>query len=141
MAQIGRTTPTSATTTLAASRSTAGAGGVASVTRAPIEALHAKLGTSLEDAFLSHGNENGDQLAPENHPGDPAMGLLRSTSQAFVAFFEFDSGNEADGESGSRGGLTSFAGVLARAIATYESNARVIHGSVVPRGQKLSFSL
>ena len=141
MAQIGRTAPASATTTVAVNRPTAGASNVASLNRTPIEALNQKLGTSLEDAFLFQGYESGRQAAPEHHPGESGMGLVRATSQAFAAFLEFDGGAETGNEVGSRGGQTSFAGVLARAISTYETNARVISGSAVQRGATLSFNL
>lgn len=141
MAQIGRTTPASATTAIAANRPTAGASNVASVTRSPIEALNPKLGTSLADAFLFHAYQNDNQSPPDHHTGETGGGLVRSTSQAFAAFLEFDAGQDVGAESGSRGGMTSFAGVLARAIDTYETNARVISGSDVPRGSTLSVSL
>jgi len=141
MAQIGRTTPTSATTAIAASRLAAGAGNVASVARSPVEALNPKLGTSLEDAFLFQAYHNGGRQSPEGQSAEPIQGLVRATSQAFTAFLEFDAGIEGGVTSGSRGGLTSFAGVLARAISTYETNARVISGSLVPRGTTLSINL
>lgn len=141
MAQIGRTMPASATTTVAASRPAAGASNVASVNRAPVEALNPKLGTSLEDAFLFQAYQNGGQPSPEQHAEENGQGLVRATSQAFAAFLEFDSGNDSAAEAGSRGGLTSFAGVLARAISTYETNARVISGSMVARGSTLSVNL
>lgn len=141
MAQIGRATPASATTTIAANRPMAGASNVASLSRTPIEALNPKLGTSLEDGFLFQGFLAGRQPEPERSPAEPALGLVRSTSQAFAAFLEFETGPELGNEVGSRGGQTSFAGVLARAINTYETNARVISGSMVPRGATLSVNL
>lgn len=141
MAQIGRTAPASATTALASNRPTAGNSNVASVTRAPIEAMNAKLGTSLADAFLFHAYQNDNQPTPERHASQTGRGLVRATSQAFAAFLEFDTGYDVGSDTGSRGGVVSFAGVLARAIETYETNARVISGADVPRGKILSINL
>lgn len=146
MAQIGRTTPTSATTAIAASRPTVAASNVASLGRSPIEALNAKLGTSLGDAFLfnaaCNAYQNGGRHSGEGEQtGERGEGLVCATSQAFSAFLEFDSGSESAAGTGWRGGSTSFAGVLARAINTYETNARIISGSMVPRGTTLSLNL
>lgn len=141
MAYIGRAMPTSSMTAVAAGRQAAASSNVASVVRTPVEALAPKLGTSLEDAFLFHARQDDGQPQPENQISDPALGLVRSTTQAFAAFLELDGGNDDGAEGRLRGGPTSFAGILTRAIHTYETNARVISGAMVQRGTTLSVNL
>lgn len=143
MAQIGRTVPTSSTTTLVGGRLAAGARNVATVERAPVEALNPKLGTLLDDgAFLFHAYQRNDP-PPErdDRPDGRGLGLVRSSSQAFAAFLEFDGGGEPGGESSRHGGTAPFSGTLSRAISTYEANARVISGTAVPCGASLSINL
>jgi hypothetical protein len=143
MAQIGKTVPTSSTTTVVGGRLAAGARNVATVDRAPIEALNPKMGTLLDDgASLFHAYQR-DEPPPERDERSDAHGpgLVRSTSQAFAAFFEFENSSEASGEGIRKGTVPVFTGVLSRAITTYETNARVISGTMVPRGATLSLNL
>lgn len=143
MAQIGKTVPTSSTTTVVGGRLAAGARNVATVDRAPIEALNPKMGTLLDDgASLFHAYQRDDPPPERDGRSDVrAPGLVRSTSQAFAAFLQFDGGGETGGESTRKGGTPAFTGVLSRAITTYETNARVISGTVVARGAALSLNL
>lgn len=143
MAQIGKTVPTSSTTTVVGGRLAAGARNVATVDRTPVEALSAKLGTLLDDGtFLFHAYQRDD---PPPEQDDRAKvrgpGLVRSTSQAFASFLEFAGSGEMEGETIRRGGAPLFTGVLSRAITTYETNARVISGTTMPRGAALSLNL
>lgn len=143
MAQIGKTVPTSSTTTVVGGRLAAGARNVATVDRAPIEALNPKMGTLLDDgASLFHAYQRDDPPPERDGRSDVAgPGLVRSTSQAFAAFLEFEGGGEATGDAMRKGAIPIFTGVLSRAITTYETNARVISGTMVPRGATLSLSL
>ena len=143
MAQIGKTVPTSSTTTVVGGRLAAGARNVATVDRAPIEALNPKMGTLLDDgASLFHAYQRDDPPPQRDAPPDArGPGLVRSTSQAFAAFLDFDGHGEPGNESTRKGRIPTFTGVLSRAITTYETNARVIGGTMVPRGATLSLSL
>ena len=142
MAQIGKTVPTSSTATVVGGRQAAGASNVATVDRAPIEALNPKMGTLLDNgASLFHAYQRDDPPPEREGRSDVhAPGLVRSTSQAFAAFLEFEGGGDT-GDATRKGGIPIFTGVLSRAITTYETNARVISGTMVPLGATLSLSL
>jgi hypothetical protein len=143
MAQIGKTVPTSSTTTLVGGRLAAGARNVATVDRTPIEALNQKMGTLLDDGASLFQAYQRDDRSPnrEGQADGRGMGLVRSTSQAFAAFLEFDGSGEISGDEARKSGVSTFAGMLGRAITTYETNARVISGTMVPRGTTLSINL
>jgi len=143
MAQIGKTVPTTSATTVAGGRLAAGARNVATADRAPVEAINPRMGTLLDDgAFLFHAYQRNDP-PPErdDRPDGRGIGLVRSTSQAFAAFLEFEGGGESTGESSGRGGAVASSRSLARAISAYETNARVISGTDVPCGASLSINL
>lgn len=141
MAVIGRTVPTVPAASVSGSRMAAGARNVATVDRAaPIEELSPKLGASLDDArFLFPEYERGG-TRQRSQGGSYTPGILRSTSQAFAAFLEFERGG-AGTDSAIVGGTPAFAGLVSRAINIYETNARVVSGSIVPLGQSLSITL
>lgn len=143
MAQIGKTVPTSSTTTVVGGRSAAGARNVATVDRSPIEALNPKMGTLLDDgASLFHAYQRDDPPPEREGRSDVhSPGLVRSTSQAFAAFLEFEGAGDSGGDATRKSGNPIFTGVLSRAITTYETNARVISGTMVPCGATLSLSL
>ena len=120
-----------------ASRSTR----VASLGNAPVEELNPKLGASFDDAyFLLQDFGRGQSPQDRDHSHHQAVGMLRATSQAFAAFLEFESGSNRMTAAGS-GGSHGSAGLVSRAIAAYEDNARVVSGAKPTLGTSLSVTL
>ena len=142
MAQVSRATPTPAPSAVSGGRVAAGARNVANVDGAPIEELSPKIGASLDDgAFLFNDFSKGRGSGSKGRGTDQMVGNLRATSQAFAAFLEFETSPEHGVGSDLSGGASSFSAVIARAIGTYATNARVISGGITPLGSSLSLSL
>ena len=122
-------------------RGSAPATRVASLGSSPVEELNPKLGSSFDDAFYLLQDFGRGRLAQQqNQSHHQAVGMLRATSQAFAAFLEFESGTNkvtGDGADGARGS----AGLVTRAIAAYEDNARVVSGNEPGLGTSLSLTL
>ncbi len=115
----------------------------ANVDGAPIEELSPKLGAHLDDdaeLFQEYGEGRGG-AGKGRQPREPRLGTFQATSQAFAAFLEFETGPDRGGDTRISGGASRFAGLVAKAINTYETNARVISGGITPKGSSLSLSL
>jgi hypothetical protein len=141
MAQVSRATPTAAASTVSGGRTVSSARNVANVDGAPIEELSPKVGASLDDGAFHFDDFSKGRGSSQGRKSEPSVGTLRATSQAFAAFLEFETSPEQGINSDIGGGGARFAAVVARAIGTYETNARVISGGLTPLGSSLSLSL
>ena len=144
MAQVARTAPSPPASAVSGGRLAPSARSIANVDGAPIEELSPKIGAHLDDGAqlfqeFGHGGRGG--AGKGRHVPQNGSGSFDATSQAFAAFIEFEAGPENGGDNRINGGGSRFAGLLAKAINTYETNARVISGSLTPKGSALSLSL
>lgn len=117
---------------------------IANVDGAPIEELSPKIGAHLDDGaqlFQEFGQGGRGGAGKGHQVPKGGVGSFEATSQAFAAFLEFEAGPENAGDTRVSGGGSRFAGLLAKAINTYETNARVISGAITPKGTALSLSL
>ncbi len=142
MNQVARTAPTAPLPNVAGSRASAAKRhGVASFDNGPVEQLGGKVGVSFNDAALAYENEGRgfsrqrDTAAQQNQTG------LSAPSQVFAAIFEIDDAAGASAEQAAVAGSRGFAGLLAKAIHTYEANARVISGNNNTLGASVSLTL
>lgn len=101
----------------------------------------------------------GFQSSPDNdlgrHPGlgheqgfgrgggsQPGKKLFSTPTETFASIVESEISVAGDGSGGREGPRAkAFAGLVAKAIATYELNAQVIHGTLPRRGTSLSMTL
>lgn len=153
MASVPRTM---AAGSMVGGRMPAGMRNVASTDRsALVESSASRTGIGFQDsAFLYQGyfgpknfddeEQQGNGQGYQRRPSTPLLGRLDATSQTFAAVMESQSLRTASliGEDGL-GSPRAFANLVAKAIDTYETNARVIRGegSAVSRGGTLSISL
>ena len=143
MAQVARTAPSPPTSAVNSGRTASSARNIANVDGAPIEELSPKLGAHLDDGAelfqeFSQGRGGADK---GQQPRETHLGTFQATSQAFAAFLEFEAGSDQGGDARVNGGSSRFAGLIAKAINTYETNALVISGAITPNGRSLSLSL
>ena len=113
-------------------------------------------GVSGGNALSFDGAQFGYQNAPDNGLNDQrslsddgrrnpnlGRGRFRATNETFANILESNVGaqNAAGGASNSDGGRKLFAGLVSKAIATYELNAQVIQGTLPRLGTSLSMRL
>ena len=140
MNQVAKAASTLPAANVAGPRAPAGRTSAASLDSGPVEPTGGKLGVTYNDAALAYENEGGgsspqrDSAAPQNQNG------LNAPPQAFAAIFEIDDTVPA-GEQAKVAGSRGFAGLLAKAIHTYEANARVVSGTNNTLGTSLSLTL
>lgn len=95
----------------------------------------------FQDYGRSPGNETGGEQNSDPHARYGSR--FKAPSQAFAAMLEvpaLQDGNFRSGVSGDAPRKGS-AGLLTRAVATYEMNAKVISGGLEPKGTNFSFTL
>ncbi len=141
MTSILRPLPVSQTSSEVGSRLAAGARGISTVNGSPVEDIGPNVGASFNNATF---------LAPEyerrgfgNRPEEQRLGgdasRFVTPSQSFASLLESRDGavliNHGAGPSVVR---RRFAGLLAQAIKVYETNAKVISGTLEIPGAKLS---
>ncbi len=106
----------------------------------PLEEISPQPGVSYNDAALAYEEEGRGFGRRRNPQSQTVAGGFEAPSQSFAAMFE--SQGTGDGTGGATGsGSTPFGGLLSRAIAIYETNARVIGGGAKTLGTSLSISL
>ena len=87
-----------------------------------------------------HDNFSFENRGSRDRPAQHRWSLLQTSSETFAKILEsFITG--LDGSSAGNGSGQSFQGNLARAISTYETNAKVIHGDLALVGSTLSIRL
>lgn len=106
----------------------------------PVEGLNATQGASFEGAVAA-GEGQGQGRHGAGRQGRVTQPLVRmivnAPTQAFAALVEFQAQTGIQGEAKARGSSR----FLSKAIAIYESNARVISGVNYAPGSTLSLSL
>jgi hypothetical protein len=141
MALIARTQPVYAPPSIHSAQAAAGARYAAPAANAPVEELNPTQGAAFDDA-LTVDRENARQ------PGAGRQGrltqplvrmIVNATTQAFAALVEYQA--QAPGQAAADGRQRLSARALSKAIATYETNARVISGTNYAPGATLSLSL
>lgn len=151
MAQVVRTAPVVAASNASGTRISAGVRSAANADRSAVDGISTKNGTFLGDAgfqyqgYTKDGLQGGAGFDGTGGRGRrsalPTLGPMRTTSQAFAAFLEF----EGDPNRASRGTLTGGAAVsgalISRATAIYEANSRIIHEAPSPVGVSLNMML
>ncbi len=141
MTQVVKTALTTATA-VAGGRLAAGARNVAVVDPTAVEETNPGVGASFNDAsFLSHDFAHRHSNEGNQHPGGQDGGGFNTPSRDFAAMIAFQ---ENAGDPGQRGVVTrsrGFAGLVAKAIHIYETNAKVISGNHNVLGTSLSITL
>ncbi len=141
MAQIPKIAPTTTTATTQSSRMVAGMRNVATVDSASVEEASPTFGVPFNDtAFFSH------EFSPDDFGGSarqPAgqTGGFDAPSETFVSMVEGRDGFAVKSRTGSVKGGGNFAGLVNRAIRTYEETAKVIAGNNRVLGASLSLTL
>ncbi len=140
MTQVVKVAPTTATA-VASGRMAAGARNVAVVDPTAVEEMNAGVGVSFNDAsFLSHDFAHRHSNEGDQHSGGQGGGF-NTPSRDFAAMIAFQ---ENAGDPNQRGVITrsqGFAGLVAKAIQIYETNAKVISGDYNILGTSLSITL
>lgn len=139
MAQIPRSLPPTVPANVTAARLPGAPRSVASIDAAPIEETTQQETVLFNDALLYQEERATDERRRRNAQPDIRVEYAGS-AQAFAAMFEGvngDGGGELVPRIRSRDGKT----MIAKAINTYETNVRVIHGTADLRGTNLSMTL
>ncbi|MDP6788475.1 MAG: hypothetical protein QGI13_15250 [Rhodospirillales bacterium] len=140
MAQVVKSAPTGVLAPHSGARQPAGTRNVATVGSAPVEALAPSAGISYEDSHFLYQDYGQGRRSQDRNRGpvrNPLAQSVSSTSQTFAAIFEINQATNTGGVSGA----AFFAGLLFRAIDTYESNAKAIAGTEAVRGGTISVNL
>ncbi len=141
MTAVLRPVPVSQTASEVGSRLAAGARGVATVGGSPVEELSPNVGASFNNApFLAPEYERrgfGNRTEDQRLGGDASRFI--TPSQSFASLLESRDGAGLNSPgAGTPGVRSKFTGLLARAIKVYETNAKVVSGTLELPGAKLS---
>ena len=109
----------------------------------PVDELQNSVGTSLDsDAFRFHEEDNSlFDHGGNRHARQHQTGIFMAPTQTFAAMFESGGSGRGDDESASNVKTTRFAGLVSKAIAIYENNARIIAGEGNVLGTSVSLVL
>jgi hypothetical protein len=142
MALVARATSSVASASTVAARYEDTAANLATASSQPaLEGSAPSGGISFNAATYSARDNQGGSLARDDRQSTDRRAAIIAPSQTFAAIVEARSATSGarDGSGGavSRG----FHGILARAIAIYETNAKIIHGAMELRGANVSIRL
>jgi hypothetical protein len=143
MTSIVRSVPVSQTASEVGSRLAAGARSIATVDGSPIEGVGPNIGASFNNAtFLAPEYErNGFGNRPDRQRLGGDASRFVTPSQSFAYLLESrDSLGLNSPDVSTFGVRRKFTGLLAQAIKVYETNAKVISGTLELPGAKLSVS-
>jgi len=145
MAQVPKLTAAPAAQSAAAPRPTPGSR-VASVASSTVDEANPVTGAQLDTALFGFENSqpelsNRDDGQRQAHDRRQHLGILNAPSQAFAELLEYDAPTTAAAGGGSSNRERSFAGLVSKAIATYETTAKVIHGDGPVIGTEVSVTL
>jgi len=143
MAQVPKVSAVLPVTTASATRG-APSVRVASVSAATVEEPHFSTAIQLDTAPFNFDEDRSrtddrDPQQPQYHERRH-LGLIEAPSQAFAALREYDNGTGRSAH-GREGESRVFPGLVAKAINTYETNERVIHGNNPVLGTEVSVTL
>lgn len=141
MALVAKTGVTTATASAVAARYAGASPTVASISQPTVESPNGGVGLAFdtttfgfrEDPRGFASNDNDRRQAPWSG------GTLLAPSQTFAAILE--AGDGAAGNAARTNTTRHFQGILSKAINTYETNAKIIHGQLEPRGTSVSMRL
>lgn len=122
------------------SRPVAGMRNIAAVERMAVEEVTSRTGITFNDAAYMY-RDFGREIPRQRENSLPYNpGRFNTPSQTFVILFQL---NDVSGNAGGGPGdqIKGFAGLVAKAISTYEANARVLSGTENARGSSLSMIL
>lgn len=142
MALVAKTGATTATASAVAARYAGASPTVASISQPAIESPNSGVGLAFDTTtFAFREDPRGFAHNDNERRQAPWTGnTLRASSQTFAAIME--SGDGAAGDGAARSNATRhFQGFLSKAIATYETNAKIIHGQLELRGSMVSMRL
>jgi len=139
MAQVPRTLPPAALTTVQAGRLPGSPRAVATLDTTPVEELSPQGGVSFNSSLLFQDEETNNQQHPQGQTGK-GMIEYAGGSQTFATIFEEVNPSGSDDEEAPVR-ARSYSGYVARAIDIYENNIRIINGSNNQRGGSLSMNL
>jgi len=143
MAQVPKVSAALPVTTASATRG-APSVRVASVSAATVEEPHFSTAIQLDTApfnFEENRPRTDERDTPQQQYHERRhLGLIEAPSQAFAALREYDNGT-GRGASGRNGDSRAFPVLVAKAISTYETNERVIHGNNPVLGTEVSMTL
>ncbi len=140
MAQIPKIAPPTTASTQS-SRMVAGMRNVATVDSASIEEASPTFGVPFNDtAFFSHEFGHDDSAKGSRQPAGQSGGF-DAPSETFVSMVEGRDGFAAKSGPGGVRTNRNFAGLVNRAIRTYEETAKVIAGNNRVLGTSLSLTL
>jgi len=113
---------------------------VATAGHSPLEEASATE-PSHRDAAPFGFQESRQELTSQGQQRRQHSGILNAPSQAFAALLEYEA--PVTTSTGNPGAVRerAFAGVVAKAIEAYETNARVIHGENPMTGTQISLTL
>lgn len=141
MALVAKTGATTATASAVAARYAGASPTVASISQPAVESPNSGVGLAFDTTTFAFREDPRGFASNDNHQQrQPWTGTtLLASSQTFAAIMEAGggSGDAAAHASGAR----HFQGVLSKAISTYETNAKIIHGQIEPRGTSVSMRL
>ena len=134
MAQAIRAIPGITAAPIGVGRTAAGPRAVATVDGMPVEQLSGGFAAANDDAGLFlQGSGSGAERRVPARPSTLGEGPIYPSSESFVAALEAQ--YVASGPAGSVAGAgATYDGVPARAIGVYETNARVVNGTLEARG-------
>ena len=142
MAQAIRAIPGITAAPIGVGRTAAGPRAVATVDGMPVEQLSGGFAAANDDTGLFlQGSGSGAERRVPARPSTLGEGPIYPFSQSFVAALEAQ--YVASGPVGSVAGAlgATYDGVPARAIGVYETNARVVNGTLEARGGSVNHHL
>ncbi len=141
MALVAKTGATTATAGAVAARYAGSSPTVASISQPAIESPNGGAGLAFDTTtFAFREDPRGFAHNDNERRQAPWTGsTLLASSQTFAAIME--SGDGAAGDGARSNATRHFEGFLSKAIATYETNAKIIHGQMEQRGSMVSMRL
>lgn len=141
MALVAKTGATTATASAVAARYAGASPTVASISQPSIESPNGGVGLAFDTTTFAFREDPRGFASNDNHQQrQPWTGTtLLASSQTFAAIMESGDGAARDGAQANA--TRHFQGFLSKAISTYETNAKIIHGQLEQRGSTVSMRL
>lgn len=143
MALVAKTGATTATASAVAARYAGASPTVASISQPTVESPNGGVGLAFDTTTFAFREDARGFASNDNHQQRQAPWTgttLLAPSQTFAAILE--GSGAATGDAAARAtGARHFQGFLSKAISTYETNAKIIHGQLEPRGTSVSMRL
>lgn len=145
MAQVAKAVAATAVASVGSARFAAPPSGVSNIFQPTVEGASGGAGLSAGTAQFTYRDERGGtgfSFQQEDRSTPQRWSLLVAPSQTFAAIMEARNVANDDLGGARGGGMGHFAGLIGRAVVTYETNARIIHGTgESPLGANVSMRL